>query len=458
VSIRNVALVNPPSSPFDFLVGRGGVAAATEPAAWLRALLDVEAALARAAAAVGHIPAAAADEVVAVCRAVDVDLASVFAASAGGGNPVIPLVAELARRVGDAASAALHIGATSQDVLDTATMLIARRSLPSLLGDLAAAADGCAVLAARHRDQPMVGRTLLQHAAPTSFGLVTAGWMATLDRASGGLAEVAAALPAQIGGSTGTRAAYGDHGPALAAEFAAELGLAASDLPWHGDRWPVVRLASALGAAAAAVGSIAVDVVLLAQDELGEVSEQAPGAGGSSAMPHKRNAIAAVSARAAAMQAPGLVANLLAAAGSQELQRAAGAWHAEGPSLLALLRATGSAAAWLAESIARLAIHADRMAGNLGQSGGLVMAGALNDALAGRVGRARARELVGAVVARARGRTTSFAAEARADDAIASTLSSDELAAVLDPRSGIDAAAAMVDEALRRRRAREGRL
>jgi 3-carboxy-cis,cis-muconate cycloisomerase len=209
----------------------------------------------------------------------------------------------------------------------------------------------------------MAGRTLLQQAAPTTFGAVAAGWGAGLDRAAAWLARVRdGTLAVQLGGAAGTLAALHPDGLAVLAAFAEQTGLAEPDAVWHTERTRVAELACALGAACGALGKAATDVVLLAQTELGEVREAA--GGGSSSMPHKQNPIAAVTARAAAAQAPGLVATLLAAMPA-ELQRGAGPWHAEWQPLAALLRVTGGAAARLRVCLAGLVVDAAAMARNL---------------------------------------------------------------------------------------------
>ena len=339
---------------FGGVLARGPVAAAVSDEAWLAALLRVEEALARIAA-----PPDAAAAIALACRADRFDVAALGAAAAAGGNPVIPLVDALRAAVGPPHAAWVHRGATSQDVLDTGGALVASRSIGLLLADLASATDAAAHLARAHRDTVMAGRTLLQQAVPTTFGLLAAGWLTGLDTAAARLAEVRARLAVQLGGPAGTLAGLDVDAPA---RLAAALGLAVPVLPWHTDRTRIAELAGALGTAAGAATKPARDVTLLAQTEVGEVSEGRPG--GSSSMPHKRNPVAAVSVLAAAAQAPGLVATLLAAM-PQELQRAAGGWHAEWRPLRELLITTGSAAAWLRECLAHLVVHPDRMRANL---------------------------------------------------------------------------------------------
>jgi 3-carboxy-cis,cis-muconate cycloisomerase len=271
------------------------------------------------------------------------------------------------------AGAGVHRGATSQDILDTAAMLVARRALEAFGADLAGAAGAAAGLARAHRSLPMAGRTLLQHAVPVTFGLVAAGWLGALDAAAARLDAAEAELAVQLGGASGTLAALGEDGPAVLAAFARELGLAEPTLPWHTDRGRITAVAGALGGACAAIGKVAGDIVLLSQTDVGEVREDSD-RGESSAMPHKRNPVAAISARACARQAPGLVATLLAAAGDQELQRGAGAWQAEWRPWSELLRSTGSAAAWLRDALEHLVADPAAMRANLDRTGGRLMA------------------------------------------------------------------------------------
>jgi 3-carboxy-cis,cis-muconate cycloisomerase len=379
------------SGLFDGTFARGGAAAAVTDEAWLRALLETEAALARAAAGLGLVPTTAADAVTAACADPGrLDLATVVAKAADAGNPVPALVRALQDAVGADAARAVHVGATSQDVLDTALMLLARNAIAAIDADLAAAAEAAARLAAAHRDDVVMGRTLMQQALPTTFGLKAAGWLAGLDGARLRLAEVVATLPVQYGGAAGTLAASDGSGVALRAAFAAGLGLAVVPVPWHTVRLPIADLAGALGAAAGAVATIAVDIVLMAQTEVGEVSEGGS-RGGSSAMPHKSNPVAAISARACARRAPGLVATLLSAM-EQEHERAAGAWHSEWPTLTGLLGTVGSAAAWLAESLTGLRPDTARMAATVAAARDPELAAALADALTPTLGRGAAHD------------------------------------------------------------------
>jgi 3-carboxy-cis,cis-muconate cycloisomerase len=401
---------------FDGTFARGGAADAVSDAAWLRALLDVEAGLARAAARTGLVAETAADEVGRVCADPSrLDLVTVLLAAADAGNPVPPLVRALRDAVGPHAAAAVHVGATSQDVVDSALVLLARRAGAVVDADLAAAADTTARLVADHRDDVLVGRTLLQQALPTTVGLKAAGWLTGLDGARARLRAVLDALPVQYGGAVGTLAASRGSGVDLRAALAAELGLATTPVPWATTRLPVADLAGALATAAGVVATVAV-VVLLAQGEVGEAREVAEGRGGSSAMPHKANPVAAVSARACARRAPGLAGTLFAAM-EQEHERAAGAWHSEWPTLTALLATVGSAASWLAECLASLRLDTDRMAAAVTAAADPRLAGALAEALTPALGAGAAHEAAAAAVraAAAEGRPLTDLVLARTD-------------------------------------------
>ncbi|WP_067814799.1 3-carboxy-cis,cis-muconate cycloisomerase [Actinomadura kijaniata] len=336
--------------------------AATGDRAWLQAMLDAEAALARAQARLGIIPAEAAEAIAAVADADRIDLPALARRARGAGNPVVPLVKDL-RALAGAAGEHVHRGATSQDIVDTAAMLVADRTRRVILADLKTALDALAGHAERHRDTPLAGRTLGRQALPVTFGLKAAGWLLGLLEARDRLAAVA--LPAQLGGAAGTLDAYGDRALDLTAAFAAETGLARSDLPWHTRRTPVAELGAALALVAGALGKIATDVAVLAQSEIDEVAEAAgPGRGGSSAMPHKRNPALAVLIRSAALQVPAQ-AQILLAAQAAPLERPAGEWHAEWQPLRECLRLAGGAAATAAELLPGLEVRPDRMRANL---------------------------------------------------------------------------------------------
>jgi 3-carboxy-cis,cis-muconate cycloisomerase len=424
---------------FDDVLAAGPVRDLVSDAAWLQAMLDAEAALAGAQADVGLIPADAAERIAAACVASRYDLAALASAAADSGNPAAPLARALTAAAGEAGRF-VHMGATSQDIVDTAAMLVARSAVTAVLDDLTACRAALAELAAEHRQTVQIGRTLLQQALPTTFGYVAAGWLVALSGSAAALRSVR--LPAQLGGAVGTLASLGSDGPAVAAAFARRLGLAAPDLPWHTDRGAMTDLAAGLGRVCGSVAKIAGDVVLLAQTEVGELVESAgSGVGGSSTMPHKHNPVAAISARAAAAQAPGLVATVLAAM-AHEHQRAAGAWHAEWRPLRELLRDTGSAVWWLRTSVSRLSVAADRMRSNVDLMGGAVMAERVVTALAPEVGRLVAHDAVAECVNAGGDLATRLAAHP------ALGLSRERAARLLDPSTYLGAAADFITRAL----------
>jgi 3-carboxy-cis,cis-muconate cycloisomerase len=327
-------------------------------AAWLRAMLDVEVALARAEAAHDLVPAEAADAIAAARP----DLDGLGVAARDSGNPVVPLVKRLREAAGEHGDA-VHFGTTSQDILDSAAMLVAKRALAPVLAELDAVVDACARLAREHRGTVMPGRTLLQQAVPVTFGLKAAGWLSGVAGARGRLRELR--LPAQLGGAAGTLSKLGDRGPAVLSRFSRELGLDEPVLPWHSDRRPVAELGAALAIAAGAVEKVALDVVLLSQTEVGEVAEESGGGrGGSSAMAHKQNPVGSVRARAAARSVRG-AAGVLLEAMAGEHERAAGAWHSEWRALSDALAFTGGAAWSLHEALAGLTVDAERMRANM---------------------------------------------------------------------------------------------
>ncbi|MDH6454412.1 MULTISPECIES: 3-carboxy-cis,cis-muconate cycloisomerase [unclassified Streptomyces] len=370
-------------------------AAATADGAYLQALLDAEAALTRAQAALGLAPAEAATAVTEAAHADRFDVRSLAERARGGGNPVIPLVADLTRAVGEEYGPYVHRGATSQDVLDTATMLVAARTLDLVLPDLDRVQRALALLAAEHRDTAMPGRTLTQHAVPTTFGLKAAGWRSLVLDARDRVTAVRDSLPVQLGGAAGTLAAFTVYGAedtrALTEAFAAELGLRAPLLPWHTLRTPVADLAGCLAFASGALGKIAADVLVLGRTEIAELTEGS--GGGSSAMPHKANPVRSTLVAAAARRAPQLAATLYGSLAAED-ERPAGAWHAEWEPLRDLLRLTGGAARDTAELTEGLRVHAEVMREHLGLTHGLIVSERLSAELASLLGRPRAKELL----------------------------------------------------------------
>ena len=281
----------------------------------------------------------------------------------------------------------------------------------------------------------MAARTLGQQALPTTFGLVAANWFSGLRRAQTGIAAVRRACAVQYGGAAGTLAAVYPHGPAIAAAMAVELGLARQNTPWHTDRTAIADIACSLGIAAGTIGKIAQDIVSMSATELGEVSEDAPG--GSSAMPHKRNPVAAITARAAARRVPGAVSTVLSNM-DHEHQRAAGAWHAEWETITDLLRFTGGAAHRLSQSLSGLHVHPEAMARNLDATGGALLAERVTAALAAHT--EQAREIVTARCA--------VGAPLDSDPAITAFLPPSTVRELLDPAAYLGHAPELVDAIL----------
>ncbi|MDX6474501.1 MAG: 3-carboxy-cis,cis-muconate cycloisomerase [Gaiellaceae bacterium] len=347
-------------SPFSAIFVPDELAEALSDRAWLDAMLAAERALVDAQAQAGLVPADAAAAVAEALRSELYDVTALAVEGQAPGNPVEPLVRAIRARLGEEHAEQVHRGATSQDILDTAAMLVARGALQFVDRELESAADACARLAERHRHTVMAARTLLQQAVPTTFGYKAASWLVGLVDARGRLAALD--LPAQLGGAAGTLAALGGDGGEVLRLYAAELDLREPVVPWHTQRAPLARLAGALSEAAVAVAKIAHDVVLLAQTEVGEIAEGDGGA--SSTMPHKRNPVQAVLADACARHARANAA-LLVESGVHEHERAAGAWHAEWAALNRTLAGAGGAAAAIGRSLGGLQVDVQRMRSNI---------------------------------------------------------------------------------------------
>ena len=431
------------------LFSRGPVAAQTSDVALLQAMLDVEVALIRALAKAGLAPAQAATEIAQAADASSFDVAAIGRGTADTGTPVPAMLGALRSRLSDEAAAHLHQGATSQDVVDTALMLVTQRALAPLLDDLGAAADACAELAERHRSTLAPGRTLLQQALPLTFGIKAATWLSGLDGSRAELAEVCAhVLAVQLFGAVGTLAALGDRGLDVMSAVADELGLAEPALGWHTIRLRPARCSAALGSALGVMGKVARDVVLLAQTEVAEAAEGAgEGRGGSSTMPHKRNPVGAVAVIACAQRAPGLVATILGAMG-QEHERAAGAWQAEWEPFLELLRLAGSAATTLRQLVEGLDVDAERMRADVDATGELVMSESVAAALAESIGRPAAQDLVAEAAAISAREGRAFRQVLMGLPEVSGTLGAGGLDAALDPRGYLGVTDQLIARAL----------
>ena len=426
--------------------------AVCEDAAYLQRMLDFEAALARAEAAAGVIPARAATPIANACKAGAFDLGALAEAATRSGNLAIPLVkaltADVAKTDADAARY-VHWGATSQDVIDTAAMLTLRAAIEALLPDIDRAIAGFAKLARRHRNTAVVARTWLQHALPMPFGLKLAEYAAALHRSRLRLQRLRKdALALQFGGAAGTLAALGDKGWLVAERLAQELKLPLPDAPWHTHRDRVADAASVLAIVAGTCGKIARDIQLMMQTDVAEAFEPSgEGRGGSSTMPHKRNPVAAATALAAATMAPNLAATIFAAQ-VQDHERSAGPWHAEWPTLPMLLLVTSGALAAIVDIAEGLEVDAARMRVNLDATGGLIMAEAVTMALAENIGKSEAHNLVEAASKKAVTEKKDLRDVLLKDPKVSAHLSADKLTKLFEPMAYQGVSQALIDRLL----------
>ncbi len=433
----------------DALFSTPAMSAAFTTSSQVRHMLAFEAGLAHAQARLGLIPEAAAEAIEAACAVEHFDVSALCRAAVAAASLAVPLVRELTPRVEGDARRYVHLGATSQDAVDTALVLQMRDGFDLLESELLTLADICATLAHAQRHTVMAGRTLLQQAVPVTFGLKAARWLTLLLRELRALRALRPrVLVVQLGGAAGTLAAFGERGLDVADELAGELGLGVPELPWHAERDRIGEVASRLALLAGALGKIALDLTLLAQTEVGEVAEgAAPGKGASSAMPQKRNPVDAVEALAAARLAVAEASALLGGL-IQEHERAIGAWQAEWSALPNLFRWTSGALAHVRAALADLEVDATRMRANLEQTHGLIMAESLAAALAASIGREAAYELVQAAARRVAGSGRTLADIARRDSAIVSALPGSELERALDPAAYLGSTDRLIDRAL----------
>lgn len=427
------------------------MAALLDDRAALQGMLDFEAALARAEAEAGVIPPAAADAIAAECRAELYDIAAIGRAATLAGNPAIPLVKALTQRVAAAdADAArwVHYGATSQDVIDSGQAQQYRAAQDLVLARSERLAHALAALAREHRRTPMIGRTFLQHAVPISFGLKAANWLGPIVSFHDDF-MICGQSAHQLGGAAGSLAALGDKAEAVSEAFArGTASIGAVRVPWHTERRRPARIATELGLLLGHLGKMAQDIALMAQTEVGELAEpDAPGKGGSSAMPHKRNPVLCMLILTAAKRAPGLVATMLAAM-PQEHERGMGGWHAEWPTLRELFLLAGSALNHAVMLIEGLQVFPEQMQYNLDLTNGLVMAERVSLALAATLGRGEAHHLLEQASrdCLASGR---HLRDVLADDPqLAGRLSAEELDDLFDPTSYRGATDAIIDRIL----------
>ena len=434
------------------MLSSAAMRAVCDDATYLQHMLDFEAALARAEAATGIIPANAAGPITTACNAEAFDLAALAEAATRSGNLAIPLVQALTANVAKADAEAaryVHWGATSQDVIDTATMLTLRAAIDALRPDLDRAILGFAKLAERHRATAMVARTWLQHALPMPFGLKLAEYAAALHRSRIRVQRLRAeALALQFGGAAGTLAALGDNGWRVAEKLAQELELPLPDAPWHTHRDRIAEAASVLAILAGTCGKIARDISLMMQTDVAEAFEPSgQGRGGSSTMPHKRNPVAAATALAAATMAPNLAATIFASQ-VQDHERSAGPWHAEWPTLPMLQLVTSGALAAIVDIAEGLEVDGARMRVNLDATRGLIMAESVTMALAEKIGKSEAHHLVEAASKKAIAEKKDLRDVLTKDPKVTAHLDAGKIAKLFEPMAYQGASQILIDRLL----------
>ena len=425
----------------------------------IQGMLDFEAALARAQARLGVIPKASGPAIEAQCQAKLFDIEALARAAALAGNPAIPMVKALTALVGKKGKEAagyVHRGATSQDAMDTGLVLQLRAAIELIDTDLARLAEALARLARKHKRTPMAGRTWLQQASPVTFGLKAAGALSAVERHRVRLRELRArVLVIQFGGAAGTLASLGDRGLDIAKALAAELKLGDPDIAWHAQRDRVAEVATTLGLLVGTLGKIAHDVSLLMQTEVGEAYEPAaPGRGGSSTMPHKRNPVSSAVVLAAATKVPALVSVMLAAM-VQEHERGLGNWHAEWETLPEICMLSGAALGQVVQMIEGLEIDTARMRHNLDASHGLILAEAVSAALAPKLGREAAHGLIEEACSRAIERNKPLRDVLAKDARVGKLLSATDLDRLLDPANYLGVAEQFVERVLTARTGRK---
>ena len=412
-------------------------------------MLDVEAALARAQARLGMIPADAAAEITARADIARFDLDLVRQGTELAGYPVVPLVKLLSEACAGDAGRYVHWGATTQDIVDTALMLQIGDAMGQLSGDLDGVARALATLGARFRDAPMAGRTHLQHALPITFGFKCALWLSAIRRHRDHLARLSQDVRVvQFGGAVGTLASLGDEGIGVTDALAEELGLRAPPIAWHVDRAPLAEVACFLGLLTGTLGKVATDIALLTQTEVGEVAEPyEKGRGGSSTMPQKRNPIACELILAAAGNVRQLLPVMLGSMIADH-ERATGPWHAEWVALPQMLALTAGALHHARATLERLEVHPERMRRNLELTHGTILAEAVMMALAPFTGRQDAHHLVADACREAIESGRHLCEVLAANQDVTTHLAPERLRELLDPENYTGLAGALVDRVL----------
>ncbi|MDQ1406372.1 MAG: 3-carboxy-cis,cis-muconate cycloisomerase [Acidobacteriaceae bacterium] len=419
---------------------------------FLQRMLDFEAALAAAEATSGVIPSFAANVIAAKCRVELFDKQQLAEAAALAGNLAIPVVKQLKALIASEnkdVAGFVHWGATSQDATDTALVLQLREALDLISADIEKLCDALAQMADRHRLTPIVARTLMQHAIPTTLGMKFAGWLDVLMRHRERFREMQKrCLVLQFGGAAGTLAALGAQGPVIAKHLSEQLKLPLPQIPWHSHRDRLSEIATTLGLLTGTLGKISQDIALHMQTEIDELREPAEeNRGGSSTMPHKRNPVACAIILAAATRVPGIVATMLSAMLQQD-ERGLGGWHAEWETLPEIVCLSAGALHHLANVVPRLEIDVNRMSENLNLTKGLIFTEAINAALGEKISRSQARDFIDAASQRAIKEKRHLRDVINDDQKIAKHLSSQELDSLFDPRNYTGSSSEFIDRVL----------
>jgi 3-carboxy-cis,cis-muconate cycloisomerase len=418
----------------------------------LQGMLDFEAALAHALMRAGVAPSGVAPAIQAQCKAEFFAMDTLAREAGLAGNLAIPLVKALTAAVAksdEKAAGFVHWGATSQDAIDTGLVLQLRQAFDLMTRELADLSDALARVTEAHRTTLLAGRTWLQQASPITFGLKTAGWLDAVNRDR---ARVAGArkrfLVLQFGGAVGTLAALGEQGPAVARALAEELKLELPSLPWHTHRDRLAEVAATLGLLVGTLGKIARDVSLMAQTEVREALEpSAPGKGGSSTLPHKRNPVGSAVVLAAAIRVPALVSTMLAAM-VQEQERGLGGWHAEWETLPEIFLLAAGALSHTIQIVDGLEVHEEKMTHNLTATHGLILAEAVAIALAKHMGKLPAHHLIERAAGKALESGRSMQDVLLEDKQVREHLSETEINKLLDPKNYTGSAESMIDQVL----------
>ena len=418
----------------------------------IQAMLDFEAALGRALARVGVIPRASVAAIESKCDAKLFSMETLAQEAALAGNLAIPMVKQLTALVtksDEKAGGFVHWGATSQDAIDTGTVLQVRDALDLVEQALVKLCDALARICETHKSTLLAGRTWLQQGPPVTLGLKAAGWLAAVERHRERVAEIRKrVLVLQFGGAVGTLAALGDRGPAVAAALAEELKLALPSLPWHAHRDRFAEVATTMGLLVGSLGKIARDISLMAQTEVGEAAEpSAPGRGGSSTMPQKRNPVGSAVVLAAAIRVPALVSVMLTSM-VQEHERGLGGWHAEWETLPEICTLSAGALAHLTQVLSGLEINSSKMSANLDITHGLILAEAVSVALGEKIGRMPAHKIVEKTSRRAMETSRPFPDVLTEDAEIRKHFSAEDVKRLLEPKNYTGSAEAMVEKVL----------